>query len=369
MLCADLKLTQDKRKVTDVPHFTTAFAPSSTDEAVTSGDEDEVEEYTFSPGDYAHEDEPENDDLDDVKSVISLSSEASTHENTQPEPRPWLKFGDEQRLQWELMYANVTTHAIHGDWQKTEEYQCHKDIEMIEYLKDFPLHEWVLPKEAAEQAYYRLLERTRWRTLGIRIYGRERIPEWIPGSTNNTRGQQQALNIPRDKQKAPVREPSRTSSTPQVPSQPLPVPQSPLGQGPHSSAHHSPASVAQQQPLPAHQQDAPPHSQAHQLQHASLPSQPYAHGQAVGPPLHHGPPAQRHFAAQAVPMHAVAVGMHPAMHPGMHPGMAPGLPPGMPPQMGRPMHHSQHVPYGMAPYPPQYMPAPAQRGTVKSKPP
>ena len=50
-------------------------------------------------------------------------------------------------------------------------------------MEDFPLAAWLLPQHVVTDAYNRLLERTRWRGLGIRIYGRERIPEWIPGST------------------------------------------------------------------------------------------------------------------------------------------------------------------------------------------
>lgn len=44
------------------------------------------------------------------------------------------------------------------------------------YIKDFPLSEWVIPRPEADQAYLHMVERTRWRHLGIRLYGISRIP-------------------------------------------------------------------------------------------------------------------------------------------------------------------------------------------------
>jgi len=51
---------------------------------------------------------------------------------------------------------------------------------MLRYLQDFPLDQWVIAKADAEGAYFRMLERARWRKLGIRIYGPSRMPEVFP---------------------------------------------------------------------------------------------------------------------------------------------------------------------------------------------
>lgn len=55
-------------------------------------------------------------------------------------------------------------------------------ISMIRYMEDFPLSEWVLPRDVVSDAYNRLLERTKWRNLGARIYGQQRLPGWNPSS-------------------------------------------------------------------------------------------------------------------------------------------------------------------------------------------
>ena len=44
------------------------------------------------------------------------------------------------------------------------------------YLEDHPLPQWVIAQAKAQEAYSRLLERVRWRSLGIRIYNSNSRP-------------------------------------------------------------------------------------------------------------------------------------------------------------------------------------------------
>lgn len=176
------------------------------------------------------------------------------------------------------------------------------------YLEDFPLHEWVIPREEADKAYSGLLERMRWRNMGIRIYGPRR--EGIPGASRL----QQPLNIPRDQY---MREPPR---------QPYAGQQGPAPQGP---------------PPPGHQ-------------HAQLrpnPTLPHPHGPGPnGMPMYpQGPPNNN--------MQPMGRG-HPLPPP-------PHALPSQPYAHPMPMHHQQHglgrpygpphAPYGMPPYPPHMM--------------
>ena len=38
------------------------------------------------------------------------------------------------------------------------------------HLEDFPLPRWVIPPNQAQEAYGQLVERSRWRSLAIRVY-------------------------------------------------------------------------------------------------------------------------------------------------------------------------------------------------------
>ena len=167
------------------------------DQMTTDQSDESVEEYEFKGEDYYNEDEDEEQDWDedededdaedennDAHSVITVSSGDSQHEVTLLPKRPWKHFTPEIRKEWELMYFHVTDHAMGGDWDATEEYQLQKDYEMIRYLVDFPLPQWVISQEQAHQAYYRLTERFRWRSLGIRIYGPDTVSGSMPGSGN-----------------------------------------------------------------------------------------------------------------------------------------------------------------------------------------
>lgn len=67
-------------------------------------------------------------------------------------------------------------------------------------MEDFPLQNWVVPHHIASEAYSRLMERTKWRTLGIRIYGQHGIPGWSPGSA----AQFARLHVPNGQMQMPA---------------------------------------------------------------------------------------------------------------------------------------------------------------------
>ncbi|KAH9826997.1 hypothetical protein Tdes44962_MAKER09887 [Teratosphaeria destructans] len=159
---------------------------------------DNVDEGSVDYNDVRSEDlddpyDPTNDP--DAQSHVSIESDDTKHTVEQAMTidihllRPWRVsgFSPEMRRTRELMYYNLETRPIGGDYAYTELYQEHKDKEMLRYLQDYPLDQWVIPRGDAEQAYLRMLERTRWRHLGIPIYGNQRIPEMIPHSTPDFR--------------------------------------------------------------------------------------------------------------------------------------------------------------------------------------
>ncbi|KAF2214906.1 hypothetical protein CERZMDRAFT_82799 [Cercospora zeae-maydis SCOH1-5] len=240
-------------------------------EAVADGGDDDVEEYDFS-NEPEYGGETDDDDIDDgdVRSVITLSSEPSTpNEPEYPiEPRPWLNFNEKQREVWELMYSNVTPFAMSGSWAVTEEYQREKDHEMLRYLNDYPLDQWVIPKSLAASAHNQLLERLKWRTFGIPIYGRDRVPAWSPDGRMPP--PQHAVMLPG----------SRPTHGGPGPGQHMPPLYGHLQQpGPHMQP--------QMQPQPPQQRmGAAPHPNRGQFPPGVLPSQPY-----VPPnPVPHGQP-------------------------------------------------------------------------------
>ncbi|KAK0913491.1 hypothetical protein LTR02_002339 [Friedmanniomyces endolithicus] len=102
---------------------------------------------------------------------------------------PWTVpgFGPTERRAVELMYCEVQLTPLQGTWEATEVYQAHKDKEMLRYLTEYPLAQWVIPKEHAQAAYQRLLERNRWRGLGIRVYGMQQMPQNAPSTFYNHR--------------------------------------------------------------------------------------------------------------------------------------------------------------------------------------
>lgn len=153
--------------------------------------DDQVEELEIDPNeDQGHED-TDVDDLGDGQDVISINSDDEEKQQREQDPtflildRPWKVqgFNHDMRHHWETMYCTVQQGQVSQSWDMTEEYQHEKDKEMLRYMEDFPLPTWVISKDLAEQAFFRLIERMRWRSMGIRIYGDTRIPEMIPNST------------------------------------------------------------------------------------------------------------------------------------------------------------------------------------------
>lgn len=235
---------------------------------------DQVEEYDFSNELQDLEDTEDGESFDDdAKSVISLSSDVPAPEEVQynKQTRPWLRFSDEQRKHWEVMYSNVTPYAIGGSWAITEEYQREKDEEMIEYLKDFPLPHWILPRHTARTAYEQLAERMRWRGFGIPIYGRDRVPVWpndrppanhVPPANGPHQPGRPAPQPP------PQQHPMQHQPPPQLhfpqPGQPQSIPLQHIQYVPRTNGHpgHAPPnSLSSQpfvQPLQAIQQGPPP---------------------------------------------------------------------------------------------------------------
>ncbi|KAF2171225.1 hypothetical protein M409DRAFT_18342 [Zasmidium cellare ATCC 36951] len=327
------------------------------------GDDDWVEEYDFT-NEVEIEDEEEDEDMfddDDLdsKSVITLSSEASEDSEYALTERPWKQFNQEQRRSWETMFSNVMMQAMQGSWEITEDYQREKDNEMVRYMEDFPLTQWVIPKEQASQAYFRMLERTRWRSLGIRIYGRERLPEWPAGNApplGNAQAaaahaNQQPLQPPRDMY--PQQKP-RTASGP------------PGGQYPGSAMQPNMQMQHRVGSLP------PPPNR--------LPSQPHAQPIPVPPGvIHNGPQGPQGPQRPQVPQppQGPQAPQGPRGAPGPHgvhalqgPLHGPQGPQGpLPPGMGRPVGTPQTIAYGMQHgWPPGHMVHPTNFPTPLEQP-
>lgn len=213
------------------------------------------------------------------------------------------------------MYVHIATRPIGGSWETTENYQREKDEEMQRYLEDHPLDTWVIPRDLALNTYHHLLERSRWRTLGIPIYGPERVP--------NDRPQMQSpLNVQRNKA------PNQPHSAGPRPTPPGPPPGLPPQQ--YQQQH-------QQMPQPNQPQQMPPIARQNQPPQPNYgPAPPQAFPQYPGRP---GPPPRsasgnplppHHYVAQPIPMHQ---------------------------NIGRPIGVPQTMPYGMpAGFPPHSIP-------------
>lgn len=139
---------------------------------------DEVEEYVFSS---EEKDVDEEDDFGDVRSHISLSSDDSpkTDNGGSVDDRPWLSMSRSDRKEYEIMLANITCLALAASWDYTEEYQLQMDKLMLKYMEDFPIPTWVIGQAEAERAYGSLMHRTKWRSLGIRIFSSEALPSLL----------------------------------------------------------------------------------------------------------------------------------------------------------------------------------------------
>ena len=248
-------------------------------------DNDSVEEYDFTnePSHFEDEDLMEDDHDEDARSTITLSSDAPVppegeNAGTLINKKPWQdkEFNEEARKVTELMYAQVTPFAISGHWTLTEDYQRYKDEEMLMYLEDFPLGQWVIPQQQANSAYAQLMERMRWRQYGIPIYGRDRVPAHPSAPV------------------APPPAPPRNSRPP--PPGPGPSQHFPQHQSPYPPMQYQPGVPQPMQPIQhgipmqvalPHQMGPAPHPNRGQLPPnlMTLPSQPYA--QPL--PMHHGP--------------------------------------------------------------------------------
>nr|POE65918.1 hypothetical protein CFP56_57608 [Quercus suber] len=171
------------------------------------------------------EDDTTSDEMvdsdDDTKSVITVSSSPDVP-NDAPfgmSERPWkmVGFTTTMRREWETMYSTLQQTPLAGDWDATEAYQREKDREMLMYIQDFPLPSWVIPKQQAEIAYSQVIERMRWRSLGIAIYDQARtahmaFPHNVNLSMPPVQGyasyRYQSPNVPLDHQQASASQPN-----------------------------------------------------------------------------------------------------------------------------------------------------------------
>ncbi|KAK4506851.1 hypothetical protein PRZ48_000584 [Zasmidium cellare] len=329
------------------------------------GDEDWVEEYDFTNEveveDTDDEDIFDDDDALDSRSVITLSSEASEDGEYGLSERPWKDFTQDMRYQWEIMYSTITSRAMQGSWEVTEDFQREKDNEMCRYLDDFPLTQWVIPKEQASQAYFRMLERTRWRSLGIRIYGRERLPEWPPG--NVAPGTHRAAEI--NQQPLPVPRDSYPRENPRPASGPPAAGQYPTSaRPPHMQTQHAGPSL----PPPRASLPSQPHAQPIPVPPGVIhqgPQGPQGPQRPPGPPPPQGPPGP-HGPQGPHGTVGVAHGVHPTQIPTRGPqGPQVSLPPGI----GRPIGPPQTSVYGMQHgWPPGHMVHPTNFPTPLEQP-
>ncbi|KAK4552789.1 hypothetical protein LTR86_010123 [Recurvomyces mirabilis] len=171
-------------------------APADKDVVMIDDDEDEeAEDIDEGEVDYddvraSEHDLSPSDTEDQTREIITLSSDDEGARGTDPKKNddngeydldetPWKTqtFTREVREVWELSYCNVLKHAQHGSWEMTEFFQLKKDQEMLRYLKDFPLSEWIIPQKQASEAYAALHERTRWRSVGVKIYAEQQARE------------------------------------------------------------------------------------------------------------------------------------------------------------------------------------------------
>lgn len=258
---------------------------------------------------------------DDADSAITVSSDPPDAPESEYaiNKRPWLTFPEDIRKQWEIMYSNVTPYPVASSWVATEEYQREKDNEMLRYMEDFPLSQWVIPQQQASNAYNQLVERIRWRNYGIPIYGRDRVP-----------------------------------ATPNAPAAPLPPPPvqglcpPPPGLGP-SQLH--PHSLYSPQPYPS----APPRQilPLHMPQHA------------VQQPMQNAMPVQMPSPQQQQQQHHIGLAPHPNR--GQLPPNLVAVP-SQPYAQPMPMHHGPtHPGMGYAIGPPQQISYGIPLGTYMGK--
>lgn len=178
-------------------------------------DEDNVTEYSFKSEDDVDQKElDEESDLDDVRSHISVSDDEP--EVPPIDEVPWRSMNRDQRATYERMFGEVAQRPIHGSWNCTELYQQNLDEKCMNYVKDFPISEWVLPRHVAESTVEKVLERVRWRAFGIKIFG--------PQPSSNRGPQSQPQLAPQHHTHYPV--PNHQTLRSQPSAQPMAVPPS-----------------------------------------------------------------------------------------------------------------------------------------------
>ncbi|KAI7677838.1 hypothetical protein KC322_g15087, partial [Hortaea werneckii] len=311
-------------------------------------DDDQVEELEIDPNEDQGFEDTDYSEKEDDRDVISINSD-NDGQKEGPRPsglldRPWKAMGFDRsmRRRWEMMYCTAESRPLNGSWDLTEDYQREKDIEMQRYIKDFRAKDWVLGKEAAEEAISRMHQRCRLRELGVPIYGQPSIHEMVPNSTPFVRTMpgpsgdpRQHMHMPSHPQ-YPQRHPSMTGPDASRP------PSGPQRHGPfgpptpHGIPNHMhpplPQQVLRSQPnaRPINVPPGPhPEQQMAHVQPSGMPPPGLQPGQTSMPPISHMP----HGLPYAVPPHMMSHANLPihAPHPlhGTPHGM-PQPPPGVP---------------------------------------
>ncbi|RMY64668.1 hypothetical protein D0863_09653 [Hortaea werneckii] len=322
-----------------------AFPETEESRNMAEVDDDQVEELEIDPNEDQGFEDTDYSEKEDDRDVISINSD-NDGQKEGPRPsglldRPWKAMGFDRsmRRRWEMMYCTAESRPLNGSWDLTEDYQREKDIEMQRYIKDFRAKDWVLGKEAAEEAISRMHQRCRLRELGVPIYGQPSIHEMVPNSTPFVRTMpgpsgdpRQHMHMPSHPQ-YPQRHPSMTGPDGSRP------PSGPQRHGPFGppTPHGIPNHM--HPPLPQQVLRSQPNARPINVPPGPHPEQQMAHGQPSGMPPPGLQPGQ--------------TSMPPISH------MPHGLPYAVPPHMmshaNLPIHapHPLHgTPHGMSQPPP-----------------
>ncbi|KAK3623893.1 hypothetical protein LTR56_021349 [Elasticomyces elasticus] len=295
----------------------------------------------------------ENDDTDDESApvadhlkkshmrMIAKNEYALSH-------TPWKVMGVdiETRKVLETMYGEKLNFPLGGSWESSEAYMMNQDKEMLRYMIDYPLKDWVINPAHAQETFRKVLERTKYRDLGAKVYAAQMQPEMIPQSTPSS-----FMHGPQGHPMGP----------PQYQHGPPPPPQA------YGSPYGHPSSMQYQQQMrpPQGQPMQPPQGQPMPPPPHVLPSQ--QHAMPNGPP--NGYPPNGYPASHQYPHPQRLMGPPPAPFPVPQFGQ-PGIPHhpqqqqmvyhGAPMQQQQPMHPQQQMQpmQPMQPYP--NMPVPAQ---------
>ncbi|KAI6790163.1 hypothetical protein KC350_g18064, partial [Hortaea werneckii] len=338
-----------------------AFPETEESHKMTEVDDDQVEELEIDPNEDQGFEDTDFSEKEDHRDVITINSD-NDGQKERPRPsglldRPWKAMGFDRsmRQRWEMMYYTAESRPLNGSWDLTEDYQREKDIEMQRYVKDFHAKDWVIGKEAAEEAISRMHQRCRLRELGVPIYGQPSIHEMVPNSTPFVRTMPGPSGDPRQhvhmlsQPQYPQRHPSMTGPDGSRP---------PSGQQQHGSfGPPTPLGIPNHMhpPLPQQVLRSQPNARPINVPPGPHPEQQMAHGQPSGMP----PPG----------LHLGQASMPPMSH------MPHGLPYAVPPHMmshaNLPVHASQPIhgpPHGMPQPPPGVQPAPVPQHSGSAAP-